>query len=68
MKLGVFNFTSNNYTIQLNNTSDFANGDIIAVMGHAQYTNNDDNHHYQAVKPVEIQIHGSIHQTHIQQL
>lgn len=50
MKLGVFNFASNNYTIQLNNVSDFSNNDIITVMAHSTYTCNDDYHHYQAVK------------------
>jgi hypothetical protein len=48
--LGVYNFASNNYTIVVNNASDFANGDVITVLGHANYISNDDYHHYQAVK------------------
>jgi hypothetical protein len=50
MKLGVFNFASNNYTININNASDFATGDVITVLPHSSYINNDDYHHYQAVK------------------
>lgn len=50
IKLGVFNFASNNYTVQINNTSDFAIGDTITFLTHAPYTNVDDYHHYQAVK------------------
>jgi hypothetical protein len=49
-KVAVFNMTSNNYTILVNNASDFANGDTIMVMGHSLYGNIDDFHHYQAVK------------------
>jgi hypothetical protein len=49
-KLGVYNFASNNYTIVVNNASDFANGDVINIMGHSLYTNFDDYHHYNAVK------------------
>jgi len=50
INLGVYNFASNNYTIVVNNASDFANGDIITVLGHANYISSDDYHHYQAVK------------------
>jgi hypothetical protein len=48
--VGVYNFASNNYTIVVNNASDFANGDVITVLNHANYISNDDFHHYQAVK------------------
>jgi hypothetical protein len=50
IKFGLFNFASNTYTIQVNNASDFSNGDTVMVMSHALYMNNDDFHHYQAVK------------------
>lgn len=50
LKLGVFNFTSNNYTVQLNNTSDFVAGDTIAIFPHAAFGTWDDIHHYDCIK------------------
>ena len=50
IKFGAFNMPSNNYTIVVNNASDFSNGDVITVLTHAPYLSNDDYHQYQAVK------------------
>ena len=51
INLGVHNFASSNYTIVVNNASDFAIGDIITVMGHTNdYGNNEDLHMYNATK------------------
>ena len=49
--IGVFNFASNNYTIGLNNASDFNVGDIISVICHQQCQGNySDLHIYNTTK------------------
>lgn len=47
---GVHNFSSNNFSITVNNVSDFAVGDEITVMTHNGWYSHDDLHHFRAIK------------------